>query len=92
MNPNPPVRSWSSSVVARAPVTSGWTAYTLTIGIVAVCVGVRYLLDPWMGGSLPLVTLFGAIAAAAWLGGYRPALIATLAGYIACAFLYRSSS
>ena len=29
---------------------------------------------PLMGDTLPLVTLFGAVAAAVWVGGYRPAV------------------
>ena len=80
-------RSWSASV-ARGAVASVWVTCTLTIGIVATCVGVRYLLDPWMGDSLPLVTIFGAVAAAVWLGGYRSALVATVLGYLACAYLF----
>ena len=41
-----------------------------------------------MGDSLPLVTVFGAVAAAVWLGGYRSALVATVLGYLACAYLF----
>ena len=43
------------------------------LGLVAVATAVllRWLLDPVMGDALPLVTLFGAVAAAVWLGGYR---------------------
>lgn len=48
----------------------------------------RWLLDPWLGNNLTLVTLYGAIAAAVWYGGYRPAVLATLLGYAACNFLF----
>ena len=48
----------------------------------------RWALDPLMGDTLPLVTLFGAVAAAAWLGGYGPAIIVTTVGYLACAYLF----
>jgi PAS domain S-box-containing protein len=41
-----------------------------------------------MGDSLPLVTLFGAVAGAVWLGGYRPALLVVIFGYLACAYLF----
>jgi PAS domain S-box-containing protein len=41
-----------------------------------------------MGDALPLVTLFGAIAAAVWLGGYRLALPVTLLGYFICHYLF----
>src|SRR5262249_28900690 len=48
----------------------------------------RWLLDPLMGDTLPLVTLFGAIAVTVWFGGYRPALLAATIGYVACAYLF----
>src|SRR5688572_18855828 len=41
-----------------------------------------------MGDALPLVTLFGAVAAAVWVGGYRPAIVNTVLGYVACAYLF----
>src|SRR5690349_4453452 len=41
-----------------------------------------------MGEALPLVTLFGAVAAAVWLGGYRVAIPITLLGYLACNYLF----
>lgn len=60
------------------------------VGIVALAVAVllRWLLDPLMGDSLPLVTLFGAVAAAVWLGGYRPGIMVALLGYLACHYLF----
>jgi PAS domain S-box-containing protein len=54
----------------------------------ALAVLLRWLLDPPLGDHLPLVTLVGAVAAAVWLGGYRPALIAVVFGYLACAYLF----
>jgi PAS domain S-box-containing protein len=51
-------------------------------------VAVRWLLTPLMGDTLPLVTLFGAVACAVWLGGYRPALLVVVFGYLACAYLF----
>ena len=50
-------------------------AYALAIGALAAAVLLRWLLDPLMGDTLPLVTLFGAVAAAVWVGGYRPAIV-----------------
>lgn len=48
----------------------------------------RWLLDPLMGNTFPLVTLFGAVAAAAWLGGFRVAIPVSLIGYAACHYLF----
>lgn len=63
-------------------------AYGVALLLVIVAVGLRWLLDPWLGGSLALVTLFGAIAAAVWYGGYRPAILAAGVGYAACTYLF----
>src|SRR4030095_1916043 len=63
-------------------------AYAAAIAFAAAAVVLRWLLDPLMGDALPLVTLFGAVAAAVWLGGYRPAIVAGLLGYLACAYLF----
>ena len=62
--------------------------YVLGLVAVAIAVLLRWILDPLMGDALPLVTLFGAVAAAVWLGGYRVAIPITLIGYIACHYLF----
>ena len=54
------------------------TAYALGLVALVLAVLLRFLLDPLMGDALPLVTLFGAVAAAVWLGGYRPAIVVAL--------------
>lgn len=60
------------------------------VGLVAVvlAVAIRWALDPLMGNTLPLVTLFGAVAAAMWVGGYRVAIPTALIGYVACHYLF----
>jgi PAS domain S-box-containing protein len=72
----------------RRPVRSSAKSYLFGIGALVVAVFLRWLLDPLMGDALPLVTLFGAVAAAAWLGGYRPALLVAIVGYFACHYLF----
>ena len=64
--------------------------YILGFGALVAAVLLRWLLDPVMGDALPLVTLFGAVAAAVWLGGYRLAIPVTLLGYLACHYLFIS--
>ncbi len=63
-------------------------AWLVSLGSLAVAVALRWLLDPVLGDSLPLVTLYGAVAAAVWAGGWRPALVVVVAGYLACAFFF----
>jgi PAS domain S-box-containing protein len=73
---------------------SGWRwrsagrTYALAIGTLVAAVLLRWLLDPVMGDALPLVTLFGAVAAAVWFGGYSPAILVGVLGYLACAYLF----
>ena len=63
-------------------------SYALSLLALAAAVLLRWVLDPLMGDALPLVTLFGAVAAAVWLGGYRPAVLVALLGYVACEYLF----
>ena len=67
---------------------SATAAYGLAVAAVVAAVSLRYVLDPWMRDSLPLVTIFGAVAAAVWLGGYRPAGVVAILGYIAGSYLF----
>ena len=70
---------------------SAWVK-TYGLGFVAIVLAVvlRWVLDPLLGDALPLVTLFGAVAAAVWLGGYRVAILVALIGYAACHYLFIS--
>jgi PAS domain S-box-containing protein len=71
-----------------APSRNALVTYVLALLALATAVLLRYLLDPWMGDALPLVTLFGAVAIAVWLGGYGPAVAVTILGYVACAYWF----
>src|SRR5262245_37841001 len=62
--------------------------YGVAIVAVAVAVLLRWLIDPWVGDYLPLSTLYGAVAVAVWYGGYAPALLAVVLGYLACDYLF----
>ena len=78
------------AVVTEGLIRSPAVSYTLAIAVCTAAILVRWALDPVMGDALPLVTLFGAVAAAVWVGGYRPALLVTLLGYVACSYLFIS--
>src|SRR3954466_11775058 len=51
-------------------------------------VGLRWVLDPWLGPQLPLITLFAAMALAAALGGFGATLLVSFLGYLACRWLF----
>jgi signal transduction histidine kinase/CheY-like chemotaxis protein len=49
----------------------------------AVCaVMLRYFLVPWLGYDVRYASLFGAIAIAVWMGGWRPAVLTAVLGYV----------
>ncbi len=59
-------------------------ATTVTAGMVLL----RWLLNPLVGNALPLITLYGAVAASVWFGGYRLGIYATVLGFLACDYLF----
>ena len=83
MSEQPNQTNRSGAGVRSTPVT-----YGVALAALVAAVLLRYLLDPWLGDTLPLVTLFGAVAAAEWVGGYRPATAVVILGYLACNVLF----
>jgi PAS domain S-box-containing protein len=63
-------------------------SYGSALAGLAAAVVARWLLDPWLGDALPFVTLFGAVAWAAWPGGYQPAILVVVVGYLAIGYLF----
>jgi K+-sensing histidine kinase KdpD len=63
-------------------------AYSISIVALVAAVLLRWAFDPLIGDTLPLVTLFGAVAVAVWIGGYRPAAVVAVLGYLACNYLF----
>jgi len=63
-------------------------AYALGIALLAAVVLLRWLLDPLLGDMFPLVTLYGAVAATVWFGGYRPAILVTILAYLSSHYLF----
>jgi PAS domain S-box-containing protein len=62
--------------------------YAGALAATGLAVLVRWLLDPWLGDHLPLTTLYAAVVLAVWYGGYRPAVVAAVLGYLACSWLF----
>ena len=69
-------------------LSSDVSAWLAAVAATAAAVLIRWLLDGWLHESLPFVTLFAAVAAAVWVGGYRPALLVVVLGYLACDYLF----
>lgn len=62
--------------------------YALGFVFLAIAVLLRWLIDPVMGDTFPLVFVGGAVAAAVWLGGYRSAIPVLLLGYLVSNYLF----
>ncbi|HEU4622384.1 MAG TPA: PAS domain S-box protein [Burkholderiaceae bacterium] len=58
------------------PSTSLVVPYMVALAAVLVATAIRVVIDSFIGHSLPFLAFFGAIVAAGWAGGLRPALAA----------------
>src|SRR6185369_11059571 len=76
-----------SGIAIGVAVSSPKVIATATAAL-AAAVLLRWLFDPVLGDTLPLVTLFGAVAIAVWAGGYRPAIVVAIAGYLICNYFF----
>lgn len=56
--------------------------YGVAVLALTAAVLLRWLLNPILGPRLPFATIFAAIALAVWYGGWRPALLITVLGYL----------
>ena len=68
--------------------SAGRRDYVFALLAVAAAALLRWLLDPVLGNTVPLVTLFGAIAVTSWIAGSWPAVVTAVLGYLACDFLF----
>jgi PAS domain S-box-containing protein len=59
----------------------------IAVGIASL---VRWLLDPILGDQLPYPTFFVAVILSAWIGGLRPALLATALGFFVSWYCFLS--
>jgi PAS domain S-box-containing protein len=69
-------------------VQSRLFTYAVALGALIAAIALRALLDPFLGDTLPFVTLFGAVAVAVWTGGLGVAVTTGLLGYVACHLLF----
>lgn len=60
--------------------------YGLALAAVAAATILRLALDPLVGMRFPFATLFFAVLVSAWVGGFGPALLATVSGAVAASW------
>ncbi|MEO8041631.1 MAG: ATP-binding protein [Acidobacteriota bacterium] len=69
-------------MIARSRVS----AYSLALATVAVAIGLRLILWPFVADRAPFITLFAAVIFAAWYGGKLPGLLAAIASALGAAY------
>src|SRR5688572_25767541 len=73
------------------PTTSSTISkYGIALLAVAVAILIRGALTPWMGPAFPMATMFSAVAFVVWYGGWGPALLTALLGWVAAGYAFRS--
>lgn len=68
--------------------SSTFARYGVAVCAVIVAVGIRWALNPALGDYLPYVTLYPALAVAAWLCGVGPSALATFLGLVGIRYLF----
>jgi len=62
--------------------------YGITVAAVSAAALGRLLIEPVVGSNVPFITLFPAVVVAAWIGGFGPALLATVLGFLFSLFYF----
>jgi PAS domain S-box-containing protein len=70
------------------PTLNAPLRYGAALALMVLAIGVRLALDPTLSANVPFITLFVALAGAAWLGGIGPGLLALVVGAVASLFLF----
>lgn len=65
-----------------------WQSYGFAGLMLIIALIVRRLLDPVMGDSVPLATMYVGVAFAVWFGGWKPAALVAIIGYFAALALF----
>jgi PAS domain S-box-containing protein len=65
-----------------------WFTYVVALSVTAAAAVLRLALSPLLGDDLPYLTFFAAVIIAAWYGGLRPGLLATLASGATASYLF----
>jgi signal transduction histidine kinase/CheY-like chemotaxis protein len=58
------------------------SAYGSAVCILVASLILHWLMLPWLGYSYPFATSFASVAVAVWLGGWCPAILTAMIGYV----------
>ena len=70
------------------PIQHPGRAYLIAVGVSVVVAVVRLALSGVLGGFIPFIPFTAAVAIAAWYGGLRPGIVATILGAVAADSLF----
>jgi signal transduction histidine kinase len=73
---------------SRTPFQHATLGYLIAIGATAAVALIRFAISDAVGNFAPIVTFTVAIVIAAWYGGLRPGLLATVLSVLAADYLY----
>ena len=71
-------RSMASALLSRQHPSNSAKSYALAIATAAVVLGVRELLDPFLGDHIPYVPLLAGVVFSGWYFGSGPAIVTCL--------------
>jgi signal transduction histidine kinase/ActR/RegA family two-component response regulator len=77
--------------LAKERIRSGTTtaaAYGGALAVAVAAIHLRWFFEPWLGDTVPFITLWGAVAIAVWFGGWAPAALASMVGYLFIRLLF----
>src|SRR6185312_8674226 len=66
---------------------AAWPAYAIALLAAGIALVLRWGYGPVVHNHLPLLTMYAAVAFAAWYGGYGPGLLAATLGVVAAHFV-----
>lgn len=75
-------------VAAPPSERSEWQGYGFAALMLLAALAARWALDPVVGESVPLVTMYIATAFAVWYGGWKPAVALMTLGYFAALWCF----
>jgi signal transduction histidine kinase len=80
----------ASPAAGPALLRPAWFGYVAGLLLMVAALGVRALLDPILGNSVPLAMLLVAVLFATAIGGWKPGVLVAALGYMAAMYLFVS--
>ena len=63
-------------------------SYAISVALVLAAIGIRWIIDPFVGTHVPFTTFYPAVFAAALIGGLGPAMLAIALAALAAWYIF----